>query len=186
MTESVPHADHVERANVVNHADTTAHVDNVERLDTHDDQPTNVANVQNMNVQSSSKWRAIADLGGIVTVLAALGITWLTLSAYSTETTKNRRLIENIAHTDRNIDARRTCQALYQDAVDAANTLTLSTIGDLVVIISTVVPGPEREAAVQDNIAKLRTVANTARVAVAAKVAYNTAGGPLPCPIAPA
>lgn len=79
--------------------------------------------------------------------------------------------------------ARTICVGRYQDAVDAASTDTLATIGELVVIIVRTPPGTAREAAIGSKINELDKANDATRQAVNAKILYNNRDRPLPCPI---
>lgn len=79
--------------------------------------------------------------------------------------------------------ARQLCAGRYQDAVDQADTDRSAAIGELVVIITQIPPGPEREAAVGTTVTALDVANKQSKVAVTEKAKYNKDGRPLPCPI---
>jgi|GEM_PF-7132365 len=75
------------------------------------------------------------------------------------------------------------CAGRYQDAVDAADTDRAQAIGELIVIITQIPPGSNRESAVTSTVDALHAANTASAKAVAAKAKYNNAGRPLPCPI---
>jgi len=84
------------------------------------------------------------------------------------------------------------CIARYDDAVQNALVGFLVVVGDLVVDISTIVPGPDRTKAVETitgNVdhpkGTLAIAEDDLRMAQNDRVQYNSDGQPLPCPINP-
>lgn len=90
--------------------------------------------------------------------------------------------IQNAAAAAAN-NARQVCAGRYQDAVDAADTDRSSAIGELVVIITQIPPGTERETSVTNTIAELKIANTQSSIAVTEKAKYNKDGRPLPCPL---
>lgn len=80
--------------------------------------------------------------------------------------------------------ARTVCGARFQDIVDLAAENQLVTIGELIVIITSIPPGDDRTKAVADKIIELTQFNEEVRVSVNAKIRYNNDGRQLPCPIA--
>lgn len=89
---------------------------------------------------------------------------------------------ENADLLHQNAD-RNQCVGRYQDQVDAAGTQITIDIGDMIVIITQIPTGPERQAAIEAKVAELAIHKEVARKAVNAKGDYNDADRPLPCPI---
>jgi type II secretory pathway pseudopilin PulG len=77
---------------------------------------------------------------------------------------------------------RLVCAARYQDRVDSSTARVTTTIGEIVVIITTE-PPEKRGEAVDSKITELAQANIDVRKALADKSDYNDAGRPLPCPI---
>lgn len=77
------------------------------------------------------------------------------------------------------------CLARYDDAIEASTATYLSSLGDDVVILSTEADATLRLSKL---IAQAKVIADAndaSRKAVNARIGYNAAGQPLPCPLAP-
>lgn len=164
--------DHVSRAENVHHAD---HVE-------HADRATIVGTVQMMEVRTDDqaagirRLQAIRDIAGFVVVIVAFLVTFFVILNRTNQTNFNARLLQEAS-------GHLTCSGRYQDVVDAASTETLITIGELVVVITQIPPGTEREQAVTNKIQELAKANEASRLAVNAKIQYNNADQPLPCPL---
>lgn len=77
------------------------------------------------------------------------------------------------------------CYTRFTYAIQAASSDLLATVGDLVVIIATTVPGPEREAAIGGGVGAVANAVDKYRSTVDVRIAYDVAGSPLPCPLKP-
>ena len=86
------------------------------------------------------------------------------------------------ANTDA-IQAENECVQSFNTDTAFALAEYLATLGDLVVTISTVIPGPEREAAVTANITLLAQRIAEYRHVVAQRVAWDEANRPTECPV---
>lgn len=75
------------------------------------------------------------------------------------------------------------CARRFAAVKDAALAEYLGSIGDLVVVISTNAPGPDREAAIGDKVQALAERLAEYREAIAAVSDWNAAAVQLPCPI---
>lgn len=151
-----------------------------------------IAETAGLKVVPPDTWRARLLRGGLiffalVIVACSLALTTITL------VTKDRnegRFVREIAKLNAKINAsdaldrdRLVCGRRFQDLVDEAGTELTIDIGELVVIITQVPRGDEREAAVLSKIADLQASNLKARKAVNDKAEYNNAGNPTPCPI---
>ena len=168
MTESVQNAEHVENAAHVEHTGTAQNVISAEHIGM-------VKGIEVMSDKTKRRQLTRDVLFAIVVLIS------LTQSLYvgivkNTVVNDTGRLIR--VNTERNL-----CAGRYQDAVDAAEGARSSAIGRLIVIITQIPPGPEREAAVGSTIVELDTANTASDTAVTAKAAYNEAGRPLPCPL---
>lgn len=124
-----------------------------------------------VGILKNSRLRAVADISSGFIVIIALLLTGYTLHSSDSQI--------------KTAGARNVCSGRYQDIVDEASNDTLTTIGELVVVITQVPPGPARETAVTAKVAQLGVANEQSRLAVKAKAEYNKAGRPLPCPLAP-
>lgn len=163
MTDSVENADHVHNAQNVISAE---HVGLARQV-------TLMPDPADGKTQRRKLERDI--LFGMV-VLIALLYSFYTGFHQDTTANQNADILNDNAERSR-------CVGLYQDGVDASSTQILIDIGDMVVIITQVQPGPDRQAAVEAKVAELGLDKEAARKAVNAKGAYNDADRPLPCPI---
>lgn len=77
----------------------------------------------------------------------------------------------------------RLCVGKYQDAVDGAADDRAQAIGELIVIITQIPPGDDRELAVTATVKALDASNLASKTAIDAKAAYNKAGRTLPCPL---
>lgn len=77
------------------------------------------------------------------------------------------------------------CVTRFTYAIQAASSEVLVTLGDLVIVIATTVPGPEREAAIGDGVILVDEAVTLYRQTVQARSAFDLKGSPLPCPLKP-
>jgi hypothetical protein len=89
----------------------------------------------------------------------------------------------NSEETAKATQERLVCSGRFQDRVDAEGLSLAIAQGELIVVISTVAPGPDRTVAVGNKVAELDAATLRAKGAVDAKAEYNNSGRPLPCPI---
>lgn len=108
-----------------------------------------------------------------------------TLEAVEAQLMKAQKQIETAA-ADRDVKAEvALCVTRYTYVIQGANADLLAAVSDLVVIISTTVPGPERTAAIGTNVAVVKDAVIAYRRTVAARLKYDVDGSPLPCPLEP-
>ena len=102
------------------------------------------------------------------------------IDALTLELTKARDLLLAEAQDDAEaLD----CQHKFDTLLRSTGFEPLAAIGDLVVIISTDLPGPEREKRVADNIIHLGETVDATRQTIAQLAEWNDGGNKLPCPI---
>ena len=182
-----PNETSVERADNVGHADNVTsaeHVGLARTLEVH----------SNGTSYHENRIKQISDLTKNIIVIIALAVMIFNfVDKQSADRTVQRERTElraqlqavndQLAAADQQAAERTLCARKHQDNVDKYTTETLVTIGELVVIITQIVPGPEREMAVTDKIAQLQAAISQVRAAIVAKGTYNDEGNPLPCPI---
>lgn len=175
--EHVDHVEHLENAALVGRAD---HIGTVQTLEVHGE-PIRTVQVRRLAY--------IRDIAGLLTVVLAL----IALIVVMIDKNHNegilRAELSSIAAERKASDARTAskleCTRRYQDRIDIGTENQLVSIGELVVVITKIPPGPEREAAVSGKIEQLDSVNQLTRQAINDKVTYNNAGNPLPCPLVP-
>lgn len=85
---------------------------------------------------------------------------------------------------DRQVEADRVeCVTRFTYAIQSASSDLLVELGDLVIVIATTIPGPDREAKVGDGVDKVRVAVDKYRWTVRQRVDFDVKGSPLPCPI---
>ncbi len=138
---------------------------------------------------SLRRLRLLRDIGAILVVLAALALVVFTTISKRDETNKLRLELEATAAQ---VEEARTeeaeiveCITRFTYQIQGASANTLAAIGDLVVIISQTVPGPERDAAITDQIDVLAASTLIYNETIKARVEYDTTVPKLPCPLAP-
>lgn len=109
---------------------------------------------------------------------------------------KNGKLIEDLRaqiadnnsslEKGRQADASKVeCVTRFTYAIQSASSEVLVSLGDLVILIATTVPGPERDAAIGDGVDNVQDKVTIYRDTVQARIDYDVAGSPIPCPLSP-
>lgn len=183
----------VENAQLVNHAEhvqTSVHTDLatevlqartvgvVEKMEIHGEPLRSNATRRRKYVRDiAQSFLSIFALAVMVTVIVDKNIKETDLRGQLRELESKRTA------ADVETAAKVECNRRYQDVIDAATETQLILIGEFLVVITQIPPGPERETAVADKIRILDQTNVDARKAVVAKINYNNAGNPLPCPL---
>ncbi len=145
-------------------------------------------------VAKARKLTAVRDLiyGGIVVVALALA-TYVIFDRNSESQENGKRIdaltveLDNarqllLANSEKTKDIL-DCQAKFDAKLRALSFEPVASIGDLVVAISTIVPGPERVAAVAVSIQELSQHIAETRTAIADLDEWNNSPDQLPCPL---
>lgn len=176
--EHVSHADHVDNAVQTEVAAVVRHADNVGKVEVHGE-PLRTPQVRKLQI--------IRDIAGLAVVLLALLVTSLVIINKNLTESDLRHQIslfeKDRVASDKLTAAKLECTRRYQDAIDASTENQLILIGEFLVTIVRIPPGPDREAAVMDKITALDETNAETRRAIEAKIDYNNAGNPLPCPL---
>lgn len=112
------------------------------------------------------------------------------------QTDKNRQVIEElqaeITASNASIEADRAaeadkveCVTRFTYAIQAASSNLLVDLGDLVIVIATTVPGPERDSAIGDGVTRVKDSVAAYRMTVLQRIDFDVKGSPLPCPLKP-
>lgn len=165
----------------IDHADQVGHAENVVSAE-------HVGLVGSLKVMGSGdRVTTIKDLTKNVVVLVALFAMIFNYIDNRHERTALKTQLQVVTDklnaNDQNVIAQLNCARRFQDQVDSTLTETVVTIGELVVAITQVEPGPDRVAAVAAKVTQLKVATTAARKAVVDKTAWNDALNPLPCPI---
>lgn len=135
------------------------------------------------------KLAIIREIAGICVVFFALMVMVIVIVDNNSEKDDLReqlRAFQLKQSTDKEIaEEKAECRRRYQALVDQYGDDQLILIGEFLVIITTIIPGPERQAAVTDKITELSEAIVLAREAAVNKIAYDNHDNPLPCPIGP-
>lgn len=136
--------------------------------------------------------------GFLAALTACLVVVYFTTSsaAVDRQAKRNASLIKDLtaqieldkASTEADLDAQAAtveCVTRFTYAIQAASSDLLVELGQLVVVIATSIPGPEREARVGDGVSKVAAAVEFYQVTVQQRIDYDIAGTPLPCPLAP-
>lgn len=132
------------------------------------------------------------------TLVIVMGFTFVTRTAddATDQAHKNESLIKELQTQIETANAvsvkdqaqqaeRDECVTRFTYSIQAASSELLAAVGDLVVIIATTVPGPEREASIGDGVNKVAASVETYRRTVQARIDFDVKGSPLPCPLKP-
>lgn len=104
------------------------------------------------------------------------------ISAIRSELRATQALISATKTTD---DEREACIARFTTVTSVRLADYLTDIGDLVIAISTIVPGEEREKAVASTVATMATDLTRYRDVTKLRETWDDNGSPLPCPEIP-
>lgn len=176
--EHVAHADHVDTSLQTEVASVVGHANTISTVEVHGEP---------LRSNAVRKLHYIREIASWVTVLCALVVMVFVIIDKNVNEDSARRDLDKFrserATSDKLTADKLECTRRFQDHIDETTEGQLILIGEFVVVITQITPGPAREAAVKDKITELDRTNVAAREAVTAKIAYNNAGNPLPCPL---
>lgn len=182
-----PNETSVDKVQQVNHADVVHHADVADEV-SHADR-VGVVSLQGEPLRTNATRRRqyVRDIARSLTVIFALLVVVVVIWDKNNNENRLEDQLTSLTNERKASDALATkkleCQRRFQDAIDSTTETQLVLMGEFLVAITQIPPGPDREVAVKDKIRDLDTTNQSARKAINDKIAYNNAGNPLPCPL---
>lgn len=176
--QNVAHADVVTNAVKTEIATVVSHAENVGTVEVHGEP------IRSDRTRKLSYIREIAR--SVVTFFALLVMVVVIVDKNANEDTLREQLDEfqdERTASDVLTASKLECTRRYQDLIDQYTEEQLILIGEFLVVITQSIPGPARDAEIEDKINRLDRANIAARESVIAKIDYNNQGNPLPCPL---
>lgn len=178
--EHIQHVDVVTNAQKIDIATVVSHADQIGLVEVHGEP------IRSDLTRKLSYIRAIARNVVTFLALAVMLIVIYDKNANENELEQQLNTFRSERAASDAVTAKKLeCVRRYTDVRDANTEKQLVLIGEFLVIITRIPPGPEREAAVKGKSDELDETNIATRKAIRAKIDYTNKGDPLPCPLGP-